>query len=89
MSPKCHKYPEKYAHHLLFMFYHFRNKENLKSSNLGTFSEKLQQPAILDTVNRNKQFFEPYGDLVESTLLNLSIEKTFNQDVFLNMKITK
>ena len=59
--PNRHKYPEKYAHHLLFMFYPFRNEEHLKSSNLGTFSEKLQDPGILDIVNRNKQIFEPYG----------------------------
>ena len=69
--PNRYKYPEKYAHHLLFLFYPFRNEENLKSDNSGTFSEKLQEPGIIDIVNRNKQIFEPYGDLVDSALLNL------------------
>ena len=39
--PNCHKYPEKYAHHLLFMFYPFRNEQDLQSVNSGTYSEKL------------------------------------------------
>ena len=52
--PNRYKYPEKYAHHLLFMFYPFHNEENLKSNDSGTFSEKLQESGVLDIVNRNK-----------------------------------
>ena len=80
--PNHHKYPEKYAHHMLFMFYPFRNEQDLKSKNTATYSEKLQEPGVLDIINRNKQVFEPYGDLVESALLNLHTNLTFNQDSF-------
>ena len=49
--PNRYKYPEKYAHHLLFMFYPFRIEESLKSVNSGTFSDKLKEPGILDVIN--------------------------------------
>ena len=63
--PNRNRFPEKYAHHLLFMFYPFRNEQNLKYADSGSYCEKLQEPGILDIVNRNKQVFEPYGELVE------------------------
>ena len=69
--PNRYKCPEKYAHHLLFMFFPFRSEENLKSNISGMYTEKLREPGVLDTVNRNKQIFEPYGDLVDTALLNL------------------
>ena len=32
---------------------------------------KLQQPGILDVVNRNIHIMEPYGDIVDDALINL------------------
>ena len=63
------------------MFYPFRNEDDLKSGNSGTYHEKLQEPGVLDVVNRNKQIFEPYGDLVDSALLNLRASRN-SQDAF-------
>ena len=80
--PNRHKFPEKYAHHLLFMFYPFRNEEHLKSSNSGTFSEKLQEPGVLNVVNRNKQIFEPFGDLVDTAMLNRRTDLAHHQDSY-------
>ena len=84
--PNCHKYPEKYAHHLLFMFYPFRNEQDLMSDNSGTYCEKLQEPGVIDIINRNKQVFEPYGNLVESALLNLRTNLASNQDSYANQE---
>ena len=53
------------------MFCPYRSEENIKSVNSGTFSKKLQEAGVLDIVNRNKQLFEPYGELAQSALLNL------------------
>ena len=78
--PNHHKFPEKFAHHLLFMFYPFCNEQHLISDNSGTYSEKLQELGVIDIVNRNKQIFEPFGDLVESALLNLRTNLSSNQD---------
>ena len=58
--PNRHKSPEKSAHHLLFMFYPFRNEQELKSEISGSYCEKLQEPAIINVINRNKQIFGPY-----------------------------
>ena len=80
--PNRHKFPEKYAHHLLFMFYPFRNEEHLKSSNSGTFTEKLQEPGVLSVVNINKQMFEPFGDLVDTALLNRRTDLAHHQDSY-------
>ena len=49
--PNRHKYPEKYAHHLLFMYCPFRSETELLND---TYLEKLSQPGVLDTVNSNK-----------------------------------
>ena len=57
--PNKHKYPEKYAHHILFMFYQFRNEEELHRTSSGTYLEKLHQPDVLRSVNENKTKFEP------------------------------
>ena len=46
--PSRHNYPEKYAHRLLFMYYPFRNEQDLKSGNSGTYTEKLNEADIID-----------------------------------------
>ena len=84
--PNCHKYPEKYAYHLLFMFHPFRNEQDLMSDNSETYCEKLQEPGVIDIINRNKQVFEPYGNLVESALLNLRTNLASNQDSYANQE---
>ena len=68
--PNRQKYPEKYAHHLLFMYYPFRNEQDLKAENSGMYTEKLNEAGILDIINANKHVFKPFGDLVDSALLH-------------------
>ena len=84
--PNRHKYPKKYAHHLLFMFHPFRNEDDLKSTVLGSYNEKLQEPGILEVVNRNKLIFEPHGDLVDTALLNLRTDLLHNSDAYSNQE---
>ncbi|XP_066925556.1 uncharacterized protein [Clytia hemisphaerica] len=67
--PSREKKPEKYAHHLLFMFYPFRDEQELKGPQL-TYTEKLLSPEVLQIVNRNKAIFEPFADVVEDAMLN-------------------
>ena len=68
------------------MFYPFRNENDLKSNITGSYSEKLQEPGVIDVINRNKQVFEPYADLVESALLNLRTNLAYNQDSYSNQE---
>ena len=60
--PNRHKYPEKYAHHLLFMYYYpFRSETELLNA---TYLEKLSQPGVLDIVNNNESPWRSKRSLV-------------------------
>ena len=76
-TPNKHKYPEKYAHHLLMLFFPFRNEErDLRAD--GSYANKLLDPLVLEIVNRNKIIFEPNADIVEDAL------RTYREDLALN-----
>ena len=80
--PNRHKNPEKYAHHILFMFYPFRDESELCSTVSGTYMEKLNDPIAQATVNENKSKIEPFGDLVDSALLDFRTDLTHNPDSY-------
>ena len=68
-TPNKNKHPERYAHHMLMMFYPFKLEESdLKID--GSYVLKLNIHEVSVAVNRNKQFFEPDGDLVDLVLQN-------------------
>ena len=77
--PNRHKYPEKYAHHLLFMYYPFRAESELLEN---TCLEKLSKPGVLDIVNENKHRIEPFDDLVNEAFRNYRAELNTNLDAF-------
>ena len=80
--PNSHKNPEKYAHHILFMFYPFRDESELCSTVSGTYTEKFSDPNAQATVNENKSKIEPFGDLVDSNLLDFRTDLTPNPDSY-------
>ena len=77
--PNRHKFPEKYSHHLLFMYYPFRSEGELLDP---SYMEKLSQQGVLDIVNQNKQKIEPFGDLVDEAFGNYRAELDTNLDPF-------
>ena len=79
--PNRHKNPEKYAHHVLFMFYPFRVESELCRTTSGTYMEKLLDPVVQAMINENKLKFEPFADLVDTALLNFHSD-TLNPDSF-------
>ena len=80
--PNRHKKPEQYAHHLLFMFFPFRNESELCNTPSGTYMEKLNEPQVLAIVNENKQKFEPFADVVDLALSNFHADLSHNQDSY-------
>ena len=66
--PNPAKNPEKYAHHLLFLYYPFQSESDLTIND--SYCEKLQDQHCLDIVNRNKAIFEPAGEYLDEALLN-------------------
>ena len=64
--PSTYKYPEKYAYHILILFYPFRKEFELNSRNNLTYTEKLFDNEVLDIVNFNVAQIESYGELLHS-----------------------
>ena len=68
--PSKNLHPEKFSHHLLFLFYPFRDENDLKLN--GSYCEKLAIKEVIDVVNQNKLFFEPDSDKIDQALIRLS-----------------
>ena len=47
--------PEEYAHHMLFMFFPFRNESDLKATVSRTYSQKLLEPTVTEVVNKTEK----------------------------------
>ena len=59
--------PEKYFHHVLILYFPWREESDLIEPE-GTYASKLDDPLVRQTVNRNQPSFEPYGEAVEEAL---------------------
>ena len=73
-------YPEKFAHHILLLFYPFRDAKKLSSVLPPLYQNKLLEQGVQVIVNINKIKFEPYGDLVDEVYSRLNETLTNNQD---------
>ena len=71
--------PEEYAHHMLFMYFPFRNEADLK---LGTYANKLSDTSVLEIVNSNRQKVEPYATVVDDAFRKVQEENQSNIDPF-------
>ena len=80
--PNKFKAPEGYAHHLLFMFYPFRDECELTVGQLSSYSSKLSQPGVIEVINNNKSLVEPYSDLVNDAFLNYRSDISISWDPF-------
>ena len=70
-KPNQSKYPEKYAHHLLMMYYPFKNEADLPAAD-GTYASKLLHDNVSLTIQTNKSFLEPHSDEVKNAELLIS-----------------
>ena len=80
--PSPHKRPEKYAHHMLFMFYPFRKESDLCSVESGTYMENIGDPVVKNVVNKNKLKFEPFAELVDVALTEYRTDLIHNPNAF-------
>ena len=78
--PNQHTHPEKYAHHLLLMYFPFRNENELKLNN--SYAEKVNSSNVLEIINLNHINVEPYALLVENALERLSTNQNAYIDFF-------
>ena len=70
---------EAYAHHLLMLFYPFRKESDLLCEDDLTYVSKLNDAEVMNVTNRNKTIFEPWGELVETSLRQFVFEPRTDQ----------
>lgn len=58
---------EKFANHMLLLFYSFRDEKELLSDCPLLYQSKLQEQRIQEVANMNKIMFKRYSDLVDQT----------------------
>ena len=80
--PNKDRYPDKFAHHLLFMFYPLRSEDELLTGNPPTYQNTLACPSVLSAVNKKRQKFEPYADILEETFANFNHNLESDQDSY-------
>ena len=57
-------FPEKLVHHVMLLFFLFRDEKLLLSGCPPLYQGKLQEQGVQDVVNRNEIKFQSYGNLV-------------------------
>ena len=78
--PNQHTHPEENTHHLLFMYFPFRNESELKLNN--SYADKLNSSNVLELINLNRVKVEPYALPEENALERLSTNQNANIDSF-------
>ena len=73
--------PKKIAHHVLLLFYPFRDEKVFLPDFLPLYQNKLQEEGVQDVVDINKIKFEPYGDLIDQTCSQFNENLINNQDL--------
>ena len=73
--------PEKFAHHVLLLFYPFRDEKELLSGFSPLYQNKLQEQGVQDVVNTNKiKFVEPHVDFIDQAYSEFNETLINNQD---------
>ena len=69
-TPNKTKEPERYYHHLLMLYYPWRNESELMAAD-QSYTSKFHEPNVQDVVESNRSVFEPDADAVTEALENL------------------
>ena len=80
--PNQQTQPEEYAHHMLFMYYPFRNENNLKSGNPPTYSNKQGESKVISLINQNRVRVESFTAIVDNAFERSTSELETNLDPF-------
>ena len=66
-TPNKTKEPESYFHHLLMLYYPWRDESNLMASD-QTYTSTFNEPDVLAIVDHNREMFEPDADAISQAL---------------------
>ena len=78
--PKKLLSPEKFPHHVMLLFFPFRDEKQLLSGCPPLYQNKLQEQGVPDVVNRSKIKFEPYDGLVYQAFSQCNENSINNHD---------
>ena len=67
---------------MLFMYYPFRNENDLKSGNPPTYSNRLRESNVTSLVNQNRSRLEPLAAIVDNAFERYTSEIETNMDPF-------
>lgn len=73
-------FPDEYAHHMLLIYFPFRNETELKFN--GSYANKLSFPGVLDIVNFNRWEVTPYATIADNAFERLTEENQAFHDPF-------
>lgn len=73
-------FPDEYAHHMLLIYFPFRNETELKFN--SSYANKLSFPGVLDTVNFNRLKVKPYATIADNAFERLTEENQAFHDPF-------
>ena len=73
-TPNKQKEPEHYFHHLLILYYPWRDERNLIASD-QTYTSKFYETGIQDIIEHNRAIFEPDSDAVTDALKVLNSDQ--------------
>ena len=73
-TPNKTKEPEAYFHHLLMLYYPWRDENSLLAKD-GTYMSKFSEPDIQTVVENNRRIFEPDADAISETLEQLRVNE--------------
>ena len=71
-----------FAHHMLLLFYPFRDEKEMLLCFPPLHQNKLRQQGDQAVVNMKKIKFEPYGDLIDQAFSQFTENSIINQDPF-------
>ena len=66
-TPNKKKEPEKYFHHLLMLYYPWREESNLLSND-NTYVSKFYEPHVQAIIEQNRSIFEPDAEAITEAL---------------------
>ena len=69
-TPNKTKEPERYFHHLLMLYYPWRNESDLMATD-QSYASKFSEPNVQDVVELNRSVFKPDADTVTEAMENL------------------
>ena len=69
-TPNKNKEPESYYHHLLFLYFPWRDESSLLGAE-QTYASKFSEPNVQNIVEQNRSIFEPDGNAITEALESL------------------